>query len=116
MDAIEELLNHIEDIKQNITDARYIDMLTSLQSLHREIRRDAEPSELQLNIEQLHLGDEYVYNLIRNIVGRQTMNAGHLSQILRRKGYTPQTMGYNSFKEWLQSLHILIIDNYICFP
>ena len=122
MNAIDNLLGHIEDIKQSIPDAKYMDMLSNLHALHREITQEqtsgGETNEdISLNLDRLHLADEYIYNLIRNIVGRNTsMNAGHLSQILRRKGYSPQNMGYESFKEWMQDLHIHIENNLIVFP
>ena len=116
MDAIDSLLGHIEEIKETLPDATYMSMLENLQTLHREIREPPEIPELVISMEHMHLGDEYLYNLIRNIVGRRNMNAGHLSQILRRKGYSPQIMGYESFKEWMEDLHIHIENNIIVFP
>ena len=116
MDAIDTLLGHIEDIKETLPDAIYMSMLENLQTLHREIREPPEIPELVISMEHMHLGDEYLYNLIRNIVGRRDMNAGHLCQILRRKGYSPQIMGYESFKEWMEDLDIHIENNIIVFP
>ena len=115
MDAVEVLLNHIEEIKV-ITDATYISMLENLQVLHENQGRTHSVERIVISIEQMHLCDEYMYNLIRNIVGRRTMNAGHLCQILRRKGYSPEMMGYDTFKQWMEDLHIHIVDNNIVFP
>lgn len=118
MNAIEALLNHIEDIKETLSDATYLSMLEHLQALHEKIKDEPAGAveRIVISIEQTHLGDEYMYNLIRNIVGRRTMNAGHLSQILRRKGYSHQAMGYDTFKQWMEDLHIHIVDNNIVFP
>ena len=117
MDAVEVLLNHIEEIKESLPDATYISMLENLQVLHEKIKDEPTAVErILISIEQMHLGDEYMYNLIRNIVGRRTMNAGHLCQILRRKGYSPEMMGYDTFKQWMEDLHIHIVDNNIVFP
>ena len=116
MDAIDSLLGHIEDIKETLPDATYMKMLENLQTLHKQIKPQPVISDLVISMEHMHLGDEYLYNLIRNIVGRRDMNAGHLSQILRRKGYSPQLMGYESFKEWMEALHIQIENNIIVFP
>jgi hypothetical protein len=116
MDAIDSLLGHIEEIKETLPDATYMSMLENLQTLHRKIRKPSEVPELLISMEQMHIGDEYLYNLIRNIVGRRDMNAGHLCQILRRKGYSPQFMGYENFKEWMEDLHIHIENNIIVFP
>lgn len=116
MDAIDSLLGHIEDIKETLPDATYMEMLENLQTLHKQIKPQPEMHTLVISMEHMHLGDEYLYNLIRNIVGRRDMNAGHLSQILRRKGYSPQLMGFESFKEWMESLHIHVENNLIVFP
>tara|TARA_Y100001958_G_C21176053_1_gene506851 strand:- start:946 stop:1311 length:366 start_codon:yes stop_codon:yes gene_type:complete len=117
VDAIESLLNRIEDIKQTLPDSVYIGMLEDLQTIHTSIKpREPVVEDIYIDIERMHLGDEYLYNLIRNIVGRRTMNAGHLNQILLRKGYSAEIMGYASFKDWMEDLHIHIVDNNIVFP
>ena len=98
------LCNLIEDIKTNITDAQYMEMLEQLRKIHREYTWDF-PADFRLAT------PDKVQRLAYSIIRSGVTNPGKLAHILRTKGYTYDQYLYESFKEWMLDIGVNIYDN-----
>lgn len=98
------LCNLIEDIKTNITDAQYMEMLEQLRKIHREYTWEL-PPDLRLST------PDKVMRLTYSIIRSGVTNPGKLAHILRTKGYTYDDYLYVSFKEWMNDIGVLVQSN-----
>jgi hypothetical protein len=98
------LCNLIEDVKSNLTDAQYMAMLEELRTIHTDYTWNNRPDvRLVTPIK--------VIALAHNIVRCGVQNPGQLAYILNKKGFWYQQYLYESFKEWMHDIGILIINN-----
>lgn len=98
-----KLCSLIEDIKTNITDAQYMEMLEELRNIHNEYT--LERTDIRL------CTPRKVARLAYSIIRSGVTNPGHLSYILRSKGYSHDNYLYDSFGEWMASIGIQITHN-----
>lgn len=98
------LCNLIEDIKTNITDAQYKEMLEQLQKVHNEYTWELPPN-FRLSTPDKVIG--LVYSIIRSGV----KNPGKLAHILKKKGHSYDQYLHESFKEWMADIGVIIHNN-----
>lgn len=98
------LCNLIEDIKTNITDAQYMEMLEQLRKVHGEYTWNL-PTDSRLAT------PEKVSRLTYSIIRSGVTNPGKLAHILSKKKFTYDKYLYNSFKEWMNDLSVSIDNN-----
>lgn len=100
----------LEDIKHQITDAQYKDILENLQLLHRPpINQDVLLTEV---IEaRLIRTEPEVTRLIYAIVNSKQMNGGKLAYVLDQKGHHYSDYYFESFRDWMAENGVSLTGN-----
>ena len=109
-----KIVNIIEDIKTQISDSQYKDILESLGELHKlENARSVEET-----LEWVIRTEPNVTRLIYSIVQSKQMNGGKLAYILNEKGFHFSDYYFRSFKDWMaengvsvQGRHCVVVEN-----
>ena len=107
-----KIVDIVEDIKTQISDLQYKNILESLGELHRleNVR--------SLEVTYVVRTEPYVTRLIYSIVRSKNMNGGKLAYILNEKGFHFSDYFFQSFKDWMaengvsvQGRHCAIVEN-----
>ena len=114
-----KIVDIIEDIKTQISDSQYKDILESLGELHRlENARSIEETLERIRESPVIRTEPEVTRLIYAIVQSKQMNGGKLAYILNEKGFHFSDYYFRSFKDWMaengvsvQGRHCVVVEN-----
>ena len=97
-----KIVDILEDIKTQISDSQYKDILDNLGEIHRleHARRLNETLE-QIRQAPIVRTEPDVTKLIYSIVQSKDMNGGKLAYILKEKGLHYSDYYFESFKQWM---------------
>ena len=102
-----KIVDILEDIKTQISDSQYKDILENLGEIHlAEIHRLEHARALDETLEEIRQApivrtEPDVTKLIYSIVQSKDMNGGKLAYILKEKGYHYSDYYFESFKQWM---------------
>ena len=97
-----KIVDILEDIKTQISDSQYKDILENLGEIHRlEHARTLNETLEQIRQAPIVRTESEVTKLIYSIVQSKNMNGGKLAYILKEKGFHYSDYYFESFKQWM---------------
>lgn len=97
-----KIVDILEDIKTQISDSQYKDILEILGEIHRlEHARVLDETLEQIRQAPIVRTEPEVTKLIYSIVQSKDMNGGKLAYILNEKGFHYSDYYFESFKQWM---------------